>query len=72
MKQLIHIFFCLIITWSAQAQYGIGQLYEELPGDSIPKKSVELHSGLKPAIRQTDFKSLKRRKIIFSSHRLLT
>jgi hypothetical protein len=60
MKQLIHIFFCLIITWSAQAQYGIGQLYEELPGDSIPKKSVELHSGLKPAIRQTDFKSWKK------------
>jgi len=61
MTKLIHIAIIWIIgTVSLYGQYGISHLYEELPQDSIPKSAVDLHTALKPAIRQPNFLSLKR------------
>lgn len=61
MHRILHIaiFIFVSVTWSS-AQYGIGRLYEELPDDSLPKLAVDLHTSLKPSIRQSTFLSWKK------------
>lgn len=60
-KQVIHIVLILLVfTPFLNAQYGVGQLFEELPGDSIPESATDLHTSLKPSIRQNQFLSWKK------------
>ncbi len=50
----------LLFTWNVTAQYGVGELFEELPADSVHKRSTELHTALKPSVRQQRFLSWKK------------
>ncbi|MBL4863061.1 MAG: hypothetical protein JKY09_08610, partial [Crocinitomicaceae bacterium] len=44
-------FILPFISFFTFGQSEVSYLYEELPGDSIPKQSIKLHTSVKPAIR---------------------
>lgn len=54
------VFVVLLFAGKVSAQYGVSSIFEELPSDSIPKKATDLHTALKPAIRQHQFSSWKK------------
>ncbi len=53
MRGLIYI--ALIFAGFSFGQAEVGRLYEELPSDSIVPRSTQIHTSLKPAIRQANF-----------------
>lgn len=50
--RLILYIFLICISSNVRGQNTIGYLFEELPNDSIQKSAIDLHTSLKPAIRQ--------------------
>ena len=54
MKGLLYIAFLLSGFCFGQAE--IGRLYEELPSDSLVKRTAQTHTSLKPAIRQANYR----------------
>lgn len=59
--KLINIILILLaFTYNADAQHGVASVFEELPEDSVFKKSIDLHTSLKPLIRQQEFVSWKK------------
>lgn len=53
MKIWISILF-LFIVGKAVSQGEVGYLFEDMPEDTLPKATINLHTSLKPYIRQTN------------------
>lgn len=69
---ILHIIFLFAISQYGIGQYGIADLTEELPLDSISKPSVEVHTNFKPAIRQYRPTSWKKKDTVKNNYYFIT
>ena len=53
----IFVYILVLISFGAHAQSEVSYVFEDLPNDSIPARSVKTHTSLKPLIRQTNSKA---------------
>lgn len=58
----------LLFTGNAIAQYGVSSIFEELPADSISKPAKDLHTALKPQIRQNEYLSWSKTDSVRSNY----